>query len=174
MADAPLFSLFVPGVPQPAGSKRAIPLFAHGRYLTDRKTGRPLINVVDDNPASDTWKRHVKGCARDAWASDPLDEPLALTLVFFMDRPQYHFGRRQGQSYLKADAPLRHRTKPDALKLARAVEDALTGVLYVDDALIVEEHLRKNYGARAGVAIFLRRAPEPAPLIELAAAQRSA
>ena len=41
------------------------------------------------------------------------------------------------------------------LKLARAVEDAMSGVVYRDDAQVVTEVLRKRYGepARAEVAI---------------------
>jgi Holliday junction resolvase RusA-like endonuclease len=45
--------------------------------------------------------------------------------------------------------------KPDVLKLARAVEDALTGILYRDDAQIVTEVLRKRYGDPPRVEIRL-------------------
>lgn len=156
--SAPLLSLFVPGDPQPAGSKRAIPLFAHGKYLHDRKTGRPLVNVVDDNPSSASWKRIVAAHARAAWRFRPLEEPVELFLVFFVVRPQSHFGRRGGVPYLRDDAPEHPTGKPDALKLARAIEDALTGVVYRDDALIVDGHQRKAYGAQPGVSILVRRA----------------
>jgi len=39
------------------------------------------------------------------------------------------------------------------LKLARGVEDALSGILYMDDAQIVSERLTKLYGSPARVEI---------------------
>jgi Holliday junction resolvase RusA-like endonuclease len=39
---------------------------------------------------------------------------------------------------------------PDVLKLARAVEDALTGALWTDDALVVSEYLLKRYAPPGG------------------------
>ena len=44
---------------------------------------------------------------------------------------------------------------PDVLKLARAVEDALSGVCYSDDALIVEEALRKVWADEWGVLVTI-------------------
>ena len=38
-----------------------------------------------------------------------------------------------------------HTTAPDLDKLTRAVLDALTGVLYLDDKQVIELHARKQY-----------------------------
>lgn len=157
-ARAPLFTLFVPGSPEPAGSKRAMPARAGGRYLHDRKTGRPIVHVIDDNPASAGWKRVVAAHARVAWRYRLLDEPLELFLVLFVERPQSHYGRRGGLPYLRPDAPEHPTARPDVLKLARGVEDALTGVVWRDDSLIVDEHLRKTFSTTPGVSILVRRA----------------
>lgn len=170
--NAPLLTLFVPGAPQPAGSKRAIPLKASGVYLR-RPSGAPIVNVVDDAKGSRAWKERVAYFAREAWRWAPLDEPVALTLVFTLARPRAHFGSRGGVEYLKSSAPSLHTKKPDALKLARGVEDALTGIVWRDDSLIAEEHLRKCYGESAGVAIVVRRATD-ARITEHAAATRTA
>lgn len=165
----PLLRMFVEGKPEPAGSKRAIPVFNRGtgKFVHDAK-GRPIISVVDDNPKAAAWKKLVALSARLNWKFKPLEEPVELFLVFTVARPLYHFGRRGGLPYLRDDAPAWPMVKPDALKLARAIEDALTGVCYVDDALIVDGHQRKVYGATQGVSILLRRARAvaPAPLIE--------
>ena len=39
-----------------------------------------------------------------------------------------------------------HTKRPDLDNLAKAVKDALKGVIYADDSQIVEAHLFKRYG----------------------------
>jgi Holliday junction resolvase RusA-like endonuclease len=83
----------------------------------------------------------------------PLAGPLKLSLSFFLPRPKDH----QGARGLLPHAPARPTTRPDLLKLTRAVEDACTGILWRDDAQIVDEELHKAYadgeGARIGVLV---------------------
>lgn len=47
-------------------------------------------------------------------------------------------------------------TKPDSTKLVRAVEDALTGVLWGDDAQVVDQHVFKRYGVPERAEIEVR------------------
>jgi hypothetical protein len=47
--------------------------------------------------------------------------------------------------------------KPDLLKLGRAVEDAMSGIIYRDDSQIVEEALLKHYGDKPGVDIIIEK-----------------
>lgn len=122
------------GVAQPAGSKRVVP--AGG------KRGGKLF-VTDDNRRAKPWQRDVATVARAAVGeAEPLEGPLALELVFVVARPKGHYG----VNGVKASAPLLPIVRPDVLKLARAVEDALTGIVYRDDAQIVLERLGKVYG----------------------------
>lgn len=100
--------------------------------------------VVDDNKKSRPWKNLVAQVAGDAMAGrDVMQGPIRLTLRFFRTRPKSHH-RTNGD--VSASAPSYPTTKPDVLKLARAVEDALSGVVYVDDAQIVDELLTKEFG----------------------------
>lgn len=55
------------------------------------------------------------------------------------------------------------------LKLARAAEDALTGILWRDDAQICDEVIRKRYGEPARVEIEVRTLGESAPLTPITA-----
>lgn len=120
----------VHGTPQPAGSKRAF--FRGGRAI-----------VVDANKKTRPWKDQVAQIAGEAMAGRQLMRgPLWLILRFYVRRPKGHFGRKG----LLPSAPAHPTTKPDVLKLARGVEDALSGVCYVDDAQIVAEELWKEYG----------------------------
>lgn len=135
------------GVPQTAGSKTAI----------KQPDGR--VNVVEsgNREAKRTWRGDIRDAATRAIAASPdnwwqYDGPVLLTLTFHRARPQGHFGSGRNARALKPSAPRWPLSAPDLLKMARAVEDALQGVVYVNDAQIVEEILRKDYGP-PGVAV---------------------
>lgn len=129
-------SVFVPGVPKPAGSKRAFPF--------RRKDGKLGVAVSDDSgQKGKEWRAVIAGIVAQMRDGLPLiDEPIKASMTFFLPRPQSHY-RKNGA--LKESAPRFHAGKPDVLKLARAVEDALSNVLYTDDALITEAVYSKVY-----------------------------
>lgn len=105
-------------------------------------------SVVDANPKSKDWKSYVKLQASQQWQGGLLQGPLQVTFLFLVSRPQGHYGTGRNAGKLKDSAPRYPAKKPDLLKLARGVEDALTGSVYGDDAQIVEEILRKRYVRR--------------------------
>lgn len=142
-----LLTFTVHGVAAPAGSKR-------GFY--NKKAGRVI--VTDDSARSRPWKAQVADAAAQALAAHPdpppFDAALYLEIHFYVQRPKGHFGTGKNAGVVRSSAPTRPTVKPDLLKLARAVEDALTGVCYRDDSQIVSEHLFKHYttdGARTEV-----------------------
>lgn len=145
----------VEGLPQTAGSKRAFALKRRDGSLVKRPNGSPVINVTDDNPKSHGWKNDVAGAARAQVGRDfgLIDGPIVLSLCFYLPRPKSHFGSGRNSSILKPASPVQHLQKPDVLKLARAVEDALTGVVWRDDCLIVNEVIGKAWGEPARVEI---------------------
>jgi Holliday junction resolvase RusA-like endonuclease len=151
------------GVPQPAGSKR-------GFY--NKNAGRVII--TDDAKKSRPWKAQVSDAAQQAMTFTSelgegtsgymplLDGPLALELVFYVPRPKGHYGSGRNAHQLRPSAPDFPAVKPDVLKLARAVEDALSSIVYRDDAQIVTEFLLKRYGepARCDVIVQQERLQE--------------
>jgi Holliday junction resolvase RusA-like endonuclease len=146
----------VPGLPQPAGSKRA---FAH------RTTGR--IVVTDANKNARSWKTDVAGVAAAAMRGAPLLEgPLELAVIFHVPRPKGHYGTGRNAGAVRAAAPTHPTVKPDVTKLLRAVEDAMTGIVWRDDAQVVVQRAEKRYGepARAVIAV----APILPPLLAAA------
>lgn len=80
-----------------------------------------------------------------------LEGPLRLSATFYLPRPKGHFGKRG----IRPSAPKYPTTKPDCLKLGRAVEDGMIGVVYRDDAQIVQERLHKVYGEPARCEILV-------------------
>lgn len=139
-----LVEFTVYGEAKPGGSKRA---FKHP------STGNIVVTDMSGKGGRE-WRNAVAGAARDVVgpAAPLYDEALVLELRFFRPRPKGHHGARG----LLPSAPAHLTTRPDLLKLARSVEDALTGVLYRDDSLIVEERLSKHYGepARCEVVVL--------------------
>lgn len=155
-----VYQAVIYGVAQPAGSKRSfVPLHPKTKQPYRDKFGRIVVNTVDANENSPAWKRHVALQVKKSWFQDPLDCPLFLQAVFYRERPDRHFGTGKNYHILKAGAEAFPISKPDVLKLMRGVEDALTGILYVDDSRIVDEHISKRWG-EPRVAIALYKLPE--------------
>lgn len=125
---------FVPGIPKPAGSKRAF-------YI--KKLNRAV--VVDACKTSRDWKTDVSWCAREHYKGHVLAGPICVQFTFVMCRPKSHYGVGRNVMSLKESAPSYPTARPDVLKLARAVEDALSRIIWHDDAQIVQEILRKQY-----------------------------
>lgn len=124
---------------------RAIP--QGSKTIGRTKTGRSYVR--EDNAALDPWRKAVAGQARQAWNREPLDDPVDLAVVFYFKRPSSHYGTGRNAHVIKASAPLfPHDTRgTDLDKLTRAVADALTGIVIVDDVRIVTLTAAKVYAA---------------------------
>lgn len=134
------------GRAQPAGSKRAFPY---------RKGDRLGVRVSDANPKSLEWKRYVAEHGRDAMqGAKPLEGPLQLNVSFLFARPKGHRGKNGD---VRKGAPCWPIVRPDTTKLVRAIEDALTGIVWGDDAQIVQQTASKSYGAGDEVLIHVYR-----------------
>ena len=126
-------SFHVPGIPAPGGSKRFVGF--------GKKTGRAIL-IDDAGERNKNWRTSVAQCGNQARGTEPMFEgPLQVRMVFCMPRPKGHFGAKG----LKPSAPIAPTTKPDVLKLARSTEDALTGIVWLDDAQTVILNLEKSF-----------------------------
>ena len=134
------YRLIVYGAAQPAGSKRAF-------YRP--KLG---VRIVDANPKAKEWKERIASEAGRI-ANGLLIGPLFLHITFFRTRPAGHYGTGRNSGVVKKSAPSHPVTKPDTTKLLRGAEDALTGILYRDDAQICQQIVSKEWGDPARVEI---------------------
>lgn len=120
--------------------------------------------VVEACKGSKDWRGDVKTFALQAmveqdWPSGVLFVgPVRVRFSFKFTRPKGDFGKHG----LKPSASPFHTKRPDVLKLARAVEDALTGIVWKDDAQICAEFLLKEYGDTPGVEIVIETIEQPA------------
>jgi Holliday junction resolvase RusA-like endonuclease len=110
--------------PQPQGSKRWLP---NGVMVESCKQVKP-------------W-RYLVTQAAIATGVPLMRGPVSLSVVFLFQRPKGHYGAKG----LKPSAPRFHMVRPDLSKVLRSTEDALTGVLYDDDARIVSTTMLKRY-----------------------------
>jgi Holliday junction resolvase RusA-like endonuclease len=139
------------GEAQQAGSKRIV--------ASGRSGGR--VHLTDDNPKAKEWMRAVAaaaGIARNG-ADGLLDGPLRLVVSFYVVRGKGHFGTGRNAGRLVPSAPRWPTKRPDATKLVRAVEDALTGVVWRDDSQVVVQEIEKVYGEPARCEIRVEEIP---------------
>jgi len=138
----------VEGTPATAGSKRAFPF--------QRRNGTLGVNVTHDNKRSQPWMAAVASACRAKYSGELLDCPLVISVTFDFAHLKGHFGSGRNAGILKASAPYSKSTKPDLSKLVRCVEDALTGVLWRDDAQVVVIHAGKRYATSDSCTIHVR------------------
>jgi Holliday junction resolvase RusA-like endonuclease len=132
--QSPVLRFTVTGKPQPAGSKTNMPVRTHYPLTVyNVKQLLAMVRLTDANPKAKPWKKTIAQVALyEMGGNERFAGALGVRIEFAVER---------GVSVTR-HWPI---VKPDALKLARAVEDALTGVVWVDDAQIVKEYLSKRY-----------------------------
>lgn len=140
------FEFFVNGKPATAGSKKALPV--------RRKNGQTITIVTDDNKRSKPWMQEVAHTAHSVWMAPLLEGAVDVQFFFCRRRPESHFSKRDGT--LLVSAPQTWITRPDGLKLARAAEDALTGVIWKDDSIIHNELIAKCWAQLDGLLVRVR------------------
>ena len=135
----------VPGVCQPAGSKRFVGV----------KGGRGI--VLDANKNAAGWKERVALAAAEAKQKagyrEPWAGPLHLIVHVQRARPRGHF---TSKGAVRATAPAFPVTKPDLTKLIRGIEDALTGIIWIDDSQVVSQTAIKYWHDEPGVRVWVR------------------
>ena len=139
----------VAGTPRPQGSK--------DQFGREASKGLPA------------WRSDIRDAAEKAML-DTFDyrdgayweTPLGVRVQFILPRPKGHYlpaNSRRAAPELRADAPKYPTGKPDTDKLARAVLDALTGLVWRDDSQVVHIDAWKVYGERPGADITVSEAP---------------
>ena len=120
------------GLPQTKGSTKSFFVKKLNRVVT-----------TNDNEKNKNWAVTV---AQEAAVHRPSAlwlGPITLHLNFLLAKPKSLPKRRLSW-------PTK---KPDWDKLARSAGDAMTGIVYRDDAQVVEAHVFKSYSDQPGVEI---------------------
>ena len=138
--------LFVPGIPATAGSRSAF------------KTKDGRVIMAPASKKTKAWIDSVRWFAMKAFDHQiPWIGPVFLQAIFIMPPPKAHYGTGRNAGKLKPSAPNVHYGRPDLDKLVRAIGDALTGIIYKDDAQISDLDSHKIYGETTGVYVWLNK-----------------
>lgn len=136
-----MIDLFVPGTPQVQGNHRV------------SRTGY----TYDTNKKLKPWRDAVAMMVRNHMRKNginPITEgPVGMALTFVMPRTKAMKN--------KPAPPMTQR--PDTIKLARAIEDALAGIAYGDDSQIIHHYLVKRRAEpdeKPGVKITIKNHAE--------------
>ena len=79
----------VVGLPAPQGSKT---LTTYGGLMESSKRVKP-------------WRQDIIHAALEAFAGNPFNEPVQVSIEFIMPRPKSHFGTGKNAEILKNNAP---------------------------------------------------------------------
>lgn len=128
------------GHPQGKGRARVFIRAAHIGHYTPEKTR--------------TYEGMIRTAALDALRDQPpFDQPVEFVLRAVFAVPASWSKRKQQQAIVGEIKPGK---KPDLDNIAKAWNDALNGVVYRDDALIVRMALEKRYGPQPLVVVTVR------------------
>jgi len=140
--------LEIEGKPAPGGSKTA--------FGFKDKLDKIHARIVDAGKGNLDWKNLCKFEASRQYTGEPIRGTAVWAhFVFTMPRNKSHFFRGARANVLRPNAPCFHLVKPDTTKLIRSTEDALTGVIWGDDAIVFPSGI-KIYDGRPGVKITVR------------------
>lgn len=145
-----VLDFWVPGVPRPAGSKVSGVVTKKdktGKRVPKERPGGGWMTFTKDSSGEKgkDWRGDIQRVVSGAHAGPLLAGPLAVRFEFALRRPRKHYRTGRYERVLRDDAPRYPTSDPDTTKLVRAVEDALTNVVWVDDAQIVRGADAKDY-----------------------------
>jgi Holliday junction resolvase RusA-like endonuclease len=122
------------GIPQTKGSTK-----------TFMRPGMRFPVITNDNTKNKSWAATVSGEAMRVRPAALFLGPVRLHLIFHLPKPKSLPKRR-------VSWPTK---KPDLSKTTRSVEDALTGIIWRDDAQVVQSSQEKIYSDAPGVEIMV-------------------
>ncbi|MGE0714825.1 MAG: RusA family crossover junction endodeoxyribonuclease [Alphaproteobacteria bacterium] len=103
-----------------------------------------------------SYESMIRGAASEAMRGrTPIDVPVEMTMVAVFGVPASWSKKKQAAALT---GEIRPGSKPDVSNIAKAVEDAINGVVLRDDSLIVDSHTSKRYGPQPMVAVTVRAA----------------
>jgi Holliday junction resolvase RusA-like endonuclease len=110
------------------------------RHRVMQSAGRAFaMNFTPSKHPVQAFKATARMAAQTAYQGAPLEGPIVLRVLFLMPRP----GRLR---WKKRPMPREwHTSKPDLDNLEKSLKDALSGLIWIDDAQVCEVRKQKLY-----------------------------
>ena len=86
-------------------------------------------------------------------SSEPLETPVSLYLYIRVPIPKSYSKKKVEACLNGLEQPMK---KPDSSNVLKSVEDAMNGVVYVDDCQIINHHITRVYSTQSGVDICIK------------------
>lgn len=99
-------------------------------HIITPPVGRPFIHRYTDRQIVSA-QNFIRLQAQAAWRLPPLTGPISLTVTY-----RFAWLRSHSRRVRTADHPIPKTTKPDLGNLTKLLEDALEGIVYVNDAQV--------------------------------------
>lgn len=122
-----MITVFVPGKPQPQGSKKG--------FIINGK-----VVLVESAKGLKPWREKIRSHVQNHAQFTEITGAVHMTVSFYFKQP-------------KSNNKKAHTQKPDIDKLTRGVLDALTGTVYKDDSQVTSISCYKYWGMHEGVMI---------------------
>lgn len=121
--------------------------------------GRPRFSRVGNFTKTYTPKKtknyedKVRQSAQQAMnGHEPLETPIAIQMTIKLPVPKSYSKKRTSDCLNKFEMPIK---RPDWDNVAKAITDAINGVVYVDDCQIVSASVHKMYGLEPCVEVYV-------------------
>ncbi len=123
------------------------------KHVRNQYTGR-IYTIPSNAGKLNAWRKLIGLYARrDADPMITRGRGVAVEYVFFFRRPKGHHTKTGCPSSQWRAMP---GTRPDLDKLVRAVNDALTGIVFEDDSQVVQDMGSRKMYADGGVRVGVR------------------
>lgn len=111
-----------------------------------------FTRVYTDKQTLD-YESLIKSFAMEAMGStDPLETPVSVFLYIRHPIPKSYSKKRTEACLSGLERPTK---KPDWDNVSKTICDAMNGIVYVDDAQVVDAHVTKVYASKAGVDVMV-------------------
>ena len=108
---------------------------------------------VYDPPKVSKYKKQLSQLARSQYKGEPLDGAIEVEITFYR-QVQKSLSKKERARRLSGEH--RPTVKPDLDNYIKSTLDALNGILWADDARIVDLHAHKYYSDRPRIEITVR------------------
>ena len=140
-----MFSVFIPGIP-----------VAQERPGVARKKGGKFSHLYEKE-ASRAYKLAISLVAKTSFVGPPYSGPVVLIIEVRRPIPERWSKKKKEDAMMQRIRPT---TKPDLTNYEVLAENALTGIVYHDDAQVVDKFTRKVYAKEPGLRITVRAVGE--------------